>query len=90
MSEAEFYRRLTIDRDRNMRALKQRQMVEKRRKRAGYFIAGAYLFNLIDTLALTRRKVETDPFFIQLESVVDPSRTGYHPGVRLTLGIRFR
>ena len=64
--------------------------MEKRQKRASYFVAGAYLFNLIDTLVLTRRKVDTGPFFTRLSAVTDASPTGPSPGLQLQLGIRFR
>jgi len=90
VTEEEFYARLTVDRKRNIRALAQRRSVAKRRKRAGYLIAGAYLFNLIDTLALTRRKVETGPFFIRLETISDGSRPGNDLRMQLRLGIRIR
>ncbi len=90
VTEEEFYARLTPDRRRNIRALAQRRSVEKRLKRAGYLIAGAYLFNLVDTLALTRRKVETGPFFMRLEAVSDGSRPGNDLRMQLRLGIRFR
>jgi len=87
VSEEEFYTRLSADRIRNIRAIDQRRAVEKRQKRAGYLLAGAYIFNLFDTLVLTRRKVNTGPFFMSLEAVSD---SGTEPRLQVRLGIRFR
>ncbi|MFC1500442.1 hypothetical protein ACFL6T_05445 [Candidatus Zixiibacteriota bacterium] len=90
VSEEEFYRVLSAARKRNMKAYNQRLAVEKRKKRAGYLFAGAYLFNLIDTIILTRRKVDTGPFFMRLEAVTDSMLPTINPRLQVQLGIRFR
>jgi len=89
VSEEEFYIKLSADRKRNIRAIAQRREVEKRRRRASYLFVGAYLFNLVDTLVLTRRKVDTGPFFLQLKAVSTSIRAPGAPGLQLQLGIRF-
>ena len=90
VSEEEFYTRLTADRIRNMRAIDQRRMVENRRKRTGYLLAGAYILNLFDTLILTRRKVDTGSFFTRLELVPDLASPNIDPRLQVRLVVRFR
>ncbi|MFC1627641.1 hypothetical protein ACFL3H_00835 [Gemmatimonadota bacterium] len=90
VSEEEFYRRLSADRQRNTRAYLQRIEVKQRRKRANIFLAGAYLFNLVDTMILTRRELDTGPFFMRLEAVSDPALPYTDPRFQVRVGIRFR
>ncbi len=85
--EAEFYEILSDARRHNIAAERSRQISDRRQKRAGRLLVGAYILNLIDTLFLTRHTVDTRSFFLNLEALPAADRTGAGgmPGVRLRL-----
>ncbi len=83
-AEEDFYAELSEARRHNIRAERERQEAEKRRRRASRMLVGAYVFNLIDTLLLSRRRVDTRTFFLNLEAL-PASGAGVGGGVRLRL-----
>ena len=78
VTSEEYYDALYADMDRQELAEAQRQAVEARRRRAVTFFLGAYLFNLVDTILLSRRQVDAAPLYLHLESV----RNEFQPEVR--------
>ena len=87
VSAETFFEALNDDRARHLAAEGQRRAVEVRRRRAVMFFLGAYLYNLADTILLTRRQVDASRFFWHLESIIDdpsPNRRSIVLGLHLS------
>ena len=72
------------------RASKQRRAVENRRRRAVGYIIGAWMFNLLDTLLISRRNVDGGPFFDQVESAIVADPQTLRLGIRFSIRLPFR
>lgn len=88
--EEEFYRILSEDRRRSIIASAERRAAASRKKRATRLLVGAYIFNLVDTLLLTRRDIDTRSFFIRLEAVSDDIMPYTQYGFQLRIGLRIK
>lgn len=77
------------DRAHASRALNERRAAERRRERAVGFVIGAWIFNLIDTLLISRRNVEGKPFFDQVESAISVYPQTSQLGIGFTIRFYF-
>jgi hypothetical protein len=85
-----YYEAADEDWEHHRQAAADRRLEEIRRKRATGLIVASYLFNMVDALVLTRKELDTRPFFIGLEAIPDP---GPGPGsemLRFQLRVTFR
>jgi hypothetical protein len=81
-----FFARVYEDLEHSMRARGERRAASVRRKRALGLFAAAYLFNLADTLWLSRKKLDASPFFTRIE----PIEAAGSIVPRLSVGLRVR
>jgi len=89
VSEEEFYRLLEEDLKHNEKAEKERRDKEAWQKRTVWMLVAGYAINLLDTLWLVRRGVDTSPFYLSLEAITGPG-LWEHPGqLTFRVGIRF-
>jgi|GEM_PF-1051422 len=86
--EEEFYEILSEARRHNIRAERERREAKISRRQASHLLVGAYIFNLLDTLVLTRRRIDTRSFFLNLEALPGPGTggTGLQLRLRIPLG----
>lgn len=71
------------------RAADQRRAVQSRKSRAVKYILGAWIFNLIDTLLISRREVDGKPFFDQVESAIKVYPQTSRLGIRFSIRLPF-
>ncbi|MFC1559179.1 hypothetical protein ACFL39_01155 [Gemmatimonadota bacterium] len=74
VSKSEFFTTMNEDWVHHIRARGERGRVEVQKKRAVAFIAGTYLINLIDTLWLSRKQLDTRPFFLSVQPIQTTTR----------------
>jgi hypothetical protein len=86
VSREAFFERVDEDLKHGFQARGERSAAQVRRKRALGLFAAAYLFNLADTLWLSRKKLDTSPFFTRIE----PIEAAGSISPRLSMGFRIR
>jgi len=87
VSAEEFFSTLNEDISHNARADEERRVSEVRKSWAVRLFVASYLFNLVDTLWLIRREVDTRPFSIRLQAV--PVAGGFTRQYYLGLQLRW-
>lgn len=90
VTAAEYFHVLDENWEHHLRAQAERRAVKVRRKRATGLVAAAYLFNVVDSLVLARKRPDSSPFFLSLEGVAGQSDISQPAGLSIQLRISFR
>jgi len=86
----EFFRTMEEEIEHDHRAGRQRQAAESRKRKVLRLAFASYFIMLVDTLWLSRKEVDVQPFSISLQAVPDVSNLTKHHGIGLRLCITFR
>jgi len=90
VSAEEFNEALSLAQEHARHAADERRSVERRQRLTTNLLVVSWLFNIVDTLILSRRKVDGRPFFTLVESLPGQPESTTLPSIGFHLHIKIR